>query len=134
MPVFSKLPTTHAQQLALLQSRGLAVPDEPFALHCLKHHNYYRLSAYRFTITETGNPDKFLPGMTFDHLWGLYCFDRNLRLLVTEAVKRLEISTRSPIFFFLASILSKISRKAGRRSFLIQNSFSFSPLKLLLQT
>ena len=102
MPTFAKPPTTYAQQLALFKARGLAVADEPFALHCLEHHNYYRLSAYRFTITENGNPDKFLPGTTFEHLWGLYWFDRQLRLLVAEAVKRLEISTRSHWCYSLA--------------------------------
>lgn len=92
---FSKPPKTYAEQLAILKGRGLIVTDEPFALHCLEHYNYYRLSAYRFPLTVHGNPDQFLPGITFEQLWGLYCFDRQLRLLVTEAVKRLEISVRS---------------------------------------
>jgi abortive infection bacteriophage resistance protein len=98
----NKPPTTYAEQLDLLKGRGLVVADEPFALHCLTHHNYYRLSAYRFTLTVRGAPDHFLPGTTFDQLWGLYCFDRQLRLLVTEAVKRLEISVRSRWAYVLA--------------------------------
>ena len=92
---YNKPPKTYLGQLEILKDRGLTVPNEKFALHCLEHHNYYRLSAYRFTLTEIGNPDKFLPGTTFEELWNLYCFDRQLRLLVMEAVKRLEISVRS---------------------------------------
>ena len=95
---------TYAEQIAILKSRGLIVTDEPRALHCLEHHNYYRLSAYRFPLTVQGNPDQFLPGITFDDLWNLYHFDRTLRLLVSEAVKRVEISVRSRWSYVLAHI------------------------------
>lgn len=92
---YSKPALPYEDQLSILKSRGLQVDDREFALHCLEHFNYYRLSAYRFTLTQHGNHDQFIPGTTFDDLWGLYCFDRQLRLLVTEAVKRLEISVRA---------------------------------------
>ena len=91
----SKPAITYQQQLDLLKSRGLSVPDEPFALHILEHHNYYRLSAYRFSFTVPGNSDQFRPGITFTRLWDLYHFDRSLRQLVMEACKRVEISARS---------------------------------------
>ena len=86
---------TYVQQLARLKSRGLVVADDAVAVHVLEHHNYYRISAYRFPFTVTGNPDQFLPGATFDQLWQLYQFDRSLRQLVLEACKRVEISVRS---------------------------------------
>jgi len=92
---YNKPPRTYDEQLRILESRGLVVANRAFALHCLEHCNYYRISAYRFELTLAGNPDQFLPGTTFEQLWGLYCFDRQLRVLVNEAVKRLEISVRS---------------------------------------
>lgn len=91
----SKPAKTYHEQLDLLKARGLVVPDEPFALHVLEHHNYYRLSAYRFSFTLPGNPDCFQLGTTFPQLWALYQFDRHLRQLVMEACKRIEISARS---------------------------------------
>lgn len=91
----SKPAETYIQQLARLKSRGLVVGDDAAALHVLEHHNYYRLSAYRFPFTVAGNPDQFLPGATFAQLWQLYQFDRSLRQLVMEACKRVEISVRS---------------------------------------
>jgi abortive infection bacteriophage resistance protein len=90
-----KPPRTYPEQLEILKSRGLFVTNEPEALHILEHHNYYRLSAYRFPLTEHDNPDRFLEGATFDDLWALYCFDRGLRQLVNEACKRIEISVRA---------------------------------------
>ena len=90
-----KPPKTYLEQLKILKGRGLKVLDEVRALHLLEHHNYYRLSAYRFPLTLDGNPDQFKPGVTFDDLWTLYHFDRTLRQFVSEAVKRVEISIRA---------------------------------------
>jgi len=92
---FSKPPKTYQEQLQILKDRGLTVSDESHALHLLQHHNYYRLSAYRFPFTTSANPDQFLPGTTFEQLWSLYHFDRTLRQFVSEALKRVEISVRA---------------------------------------
>ena len=91
----SKDTHTYQEQLDLLKARGLVVADEPSALHCLEHHNYYRLSPYRFPFTPPRNRDVFRPGTTFEQLWALYTFDRQLRHLVIEACKSVEISLRS---------------------------------------
>src|SRR6218665_1207380 len=99
---FNKGAKIYSEQLAILTGRGLLVTDEPFALHALAHLNYYRLSAYRFTLTEPGNPDKFLPGVDFKDLWELYHFDRTLRSLVSEGLKRVEISVRARWAYVLA--------------------------------
>ena len=80
-----KPPKTYLEQLKILKGRGLKVLDEVRVLHLLEHHNYYRLSAYRFPLTLDGNPDQFKPGVTFDDLWTLYHFDRTLRQFVSEA-------------------------------------------------
>jgi abortive infection bacteriophage resistance protein len=90
-----KPPKSYREQLEILKARGLAVSDEAFALHCLEHHNYYRLSAYRFPFVEQGDPDRFVADVTFERLWAVYCFDGVLRGLVSEAVKRVEISVRA---------------------------------------
>ncbi|MBN1423286.1 Abi family protein [Candidatus Fermentibacteria bacterium] len=92
---YNKPARTYAEQLEILRSRGLTIGDPAFALRCLKHCNYYRISAYRFPLTVRGNADRFLPGATFEQMWGLYCFDRRLRHLVTEALKHFEISVRA---------------------------------------
>jgi len=84
---------TYAEQLRILKKRGLLVRDEEEALHILKHHSYYRLSAYRFPFQNQS--DKFRDGRTFDELWRLYCFDRVLRKLVSEACKAVELSIRA---------------------------------------
>ncbi len=54
---YTKPPCSYEQQLDILKSRGLVVHDEAKALHCLEHHNYYRLSAYRCALTPQGSPE-----------------------------------------------------------------------------
>jgi abortive infection bacteriophage resistance protein len=91
---FPKNVTTHAEQLQLLKDRGLVIDDEAVALRRLAHFSYYRLSGYRFPFTPIGKPDEFVPGTRFQDLWDLYVFDRELRQLVSGAVKLVEISSR----------------------------------------
>lgn len=92
---FVKPPKTYLEQLQILKSRGLTVHDETRAAHCLEHHNYYRLSAYRFPFVDPTDADLFKPGTTFDDLWNLYHFDRTLRRFVSDAVERFEVSVRA---------------------------------------
>lgn len=110
----SKPAESYSVQLEILKSRGLAVDDEAFALHCLEHHNYYRLSAYRFPFAVSGDPDTFLQGVTFRQIWDLYHFDRTLRLFVVEAVKRVEISTRSRLAYVMGHELGPLAYLENR--------------------
>ena len=90
-----KPPKTYPEQLQILRDRGLIVQNEGKALHILEHHNYYRLSAYRFPFVERDNPDRISSRHDLRRFWALYCFDRGLRQLVSEACKRIEISLRA---------------------------------------
>jgi abortive infection bacteriophage resistance protein len=110
----SKSPKTFPEQLALLKSRGLSIPDEAFATHCLTHHNYYRLSAYRFPFTVPGHPDQFQPGTTFFQIWELYHFDRALRRLILEGCKRVEISVRSRLAYEMGHQLGPLAYLENR--------------------
>lgn len=105
----SKQATTYSEQLDVLVSRGLVVENRDFAEHCLAHHNYYRLSAYRFFFMENGNPDRFAPGTKFEQLWNLYRFDRGLRQLLLEATKRIEISIRSRLAYEIGHRLGPLA-------------------------
>ena len=82
--------------LAKLQARGLQVPDPAQALHYLRFIGYYRLSAYAVHFQQVNTPGKpFLPGTAFQDVLALYRFDRELRLLVIDAIERIEVAVRS---------------------------------------
>lgn len=95
---FTKPALTLPQQLAKLQARGLLVADKAAAEHCLRHVGYYRLSAYALSFQDCSKPGKpFHPGTSFDQLVDLYRFDRELRLLVLDAIERVEVAVRSAL-------------------------------------
>lgn len=93
---YPKHPLTFSDQLALVQSRGLAVNDPARALRWLEQVSYYRLSAY-FLPFKQG--DQFSPGTEFNDVAGLYIFDRKLRLLVLDAIERVEVAVRTAVTY-----------------------------------
>lgn len=99
--------TSYPDQLNLLRRRGLKIADEARALHYLQHLGYYRLSGYWYAFRQRdGNDvhDAFKPGSTFDNIVELYAFDRELRMLVLEAVERIEVSLRVAVSHTLGEL------------------------------
>lgn len=89
-----------ADQVARLQQRGLQCADEARVQHYLTHIGYYRLSAYWLPFEQPatdGQPrdHQFQPGTNFEQVLSLYIFDRQLRLLVMEAIERIETAIRT---------------------------------------
>lgn len=103
---FDKPALSVDQQLDLLIRRGMAVADRPAALNHLTHINYYRLRAY-WLLSEipvaTDGDHGFRPGTHFESIIDLYSFDRKLRLLVMDAIERVEVSLRTRWANFLAN-------------------------------
>jgi len=93
---YSKPPLTITGQVELLLERGME-GDSEVMVQRLTAVNYYRLSGYWYTFR---NPDDtFKPGTTFDLVWNTYVFDRHLRLLVMDAIERIEIAVRSQLAY-----------------------------------
>lgn len=104
---FEKLPTSIEDQITLLRGRGMHFEDELHAKRCLESIGYYRLSAYWLPselIPENGETrsKKFYTGTNFDTVFALYVFDRKLRLLILEAIERIEIHVRSRWTYHMA--------------------------------
>lgn len=105
METYKKPPLSYTEQVALLQSRGMSVPDIPRAERLLANISYYRLSAYMLPYKKKENGtiiDNFKEGTTWDMVYDLYVFDRKLRLLVFDAIERLEIAVRTQIIYQLS--------------------------------
>jgi len=96
---YTKPSLTFDQQLELLRGRGLEIDDPVRANHWLRKISYYRLSAYFLPFK---NEQRFRPGTRFDQIAGLYIFDRKLRLLVMDAIERIEIAIRTSITYEIA--------------------------------
>jgi len=97
---YTKPPLPFAEQIKLLQSRGLVIKDFQEALHVLEHINYYRLSAY--FVPFQLERDVFIEGATLANILNLYEFDRRLRNLLADGLARIEISAKTQIAHHLA--------------------------------
>lgn len=99
---FAKPPKTYEEQLDLLIQRGMLVEDRAHSLHYLSHLNYYRLAAYWLTFEQDHNTHRFQPDTSFNMVLEHYIFDRELRLLVMDAIERVEVSVRAQWAYRLA--------------------------------
>ena len=98
MKHFGKAAIDIAGQLTLLQARGLLVQDEDKAQRFLEVVGFFRLSPYMRPFQHSGDCNhKFLAGTRFCALTRLYDFDRKLRLLVNDAIERIEVAVRAAV-------------------------------------
>lgn len=90
---FIKPPLDIDAQLSLLQERGIYIEDKEKASHYLSFIGYYRLSGY---IEYLKKPDSnYIDGMTFDSILHHYIIDRKLRMILFDAIERVEIALKS---------------------------------------
>lgn len=101
-------------QLSLLKDRNLIIPDHHRAERYLTFIGYYRLSVYFLPFQK--NKDKFDGNTKFDDILSLYIFDRKLKLLVLDAIERIEIAAK-------AVISNYMSQKFGFHWYLKENLF-----------
>jgi abortive infection bacteriophage resistance protein len=105
MPQYEKPALSTDQQIDLLIRRGMAVADRALAKRHFTHISYYRLRAYWLPF-EAASVDRsdhsFVVGTELNVVIAIYDFDRELRLLLIDAIERVEISLRAK----LANVLS----------------------------
>ena len=95
--VYDKQPLSLEELVDRLMARGLHVPEPDRAARYLRHIGYYRLSPYAIPFRQAGTDHTFRPGTGFDDLLDLYVFDRTLRLLVMDALERVEVAVRAAL-------------------------------------
>ncbi len=94
---FDKPALNLEQQVDLLLSSGLIIEDREKAKYYLRFIGYYRLSGYALPFQNGTTSRRFKPYTKFDNVLDLYVFDRKLRLLVMDALERIEIAVRAVV-------------------------------------
>lgn len=97
---------THRQQLAILRNRGLTVTDGSKAMRILEHENYYSLiNGYKDLFLEVDSngellvPEKYKNGVTFEEIYKLFSFDRELRNTLLEYLLLFESNVKTKISY-----------------------------------
>ena len=97
---YEKKPVSIPDQIAKLKGRGLIFSDEKKAESYLSNISLYRLRAYTYPFQDNTDPDHpFNTKITFEQIINLYVFDRKFRLLVLDAMEKIEISMRTQIIY-----------------------------------
>lgn len=99
---FNKPPFTYLQQLEQLQERGLQIPNIEKVTHLLESISYYRLSGYWYPLLVDKENHTFKKSATFDTAFNLYCFDRELRVLIIQELEKIEVSIRAKMIYLLS--------------------------------
>jgi abortive infection bacteriophage resistance protein len=94
---FTKPPLSVLEQIELLKSRGMVIPDEARAEHYLNTISYYRLSGYMYPFLADKKLHLYKKDVTFDDILNLYRFDRELRQLIFTTIEKIEIALRTQI-------------------------------------
>jgi len=101
-----KVFASHDEQITILQNRGLLVPDKAAARRILSRENYYALiDGYKEPFLERDerlNPyglEQYQAGTEFGHIYVLYRFDRELRMLMLNELLKFEKNIKSKVAY-----------------------------------
>lgn len=92
---------SYQELLNLLEMRGMYIEDHERAKRKLEQIGYYRLSGFWYPcrkfseVQSEKRLDDFSVGTSFHEVFSLYLFDKRLRLLLLDALERVEIYVRA---------------------------------------
>ena len=99
--MYNKNAFTVEQQISQLKERGLTIDED--AVHFLSHISYYRLAGYWWPMQkEPKEAHVFKENSRFSDVIALYNFDRELRIVIFDAIEKIEISLRTKLIYHLS--------------------------------
>ncbi|MGL5958406.1 MAG: Abi family protein, partial [Phocaeicola sp.] len=90
------------EQIKLLKERGMTFTSEEKAAGYLSHISYYRLKGYWWEMQEDKKVHQFKQGSCFDEVINRYHFDKDLRIILFDAIETIEIALRTKIIYHLS--------------------------------
>ena len=104
---YEKRPLSLDEQADQLIARGLIANLEDMICR-LKAVNYYRLSGYLFPFRKIDSSgiklETFIAGTRLEEVWQRYNFDRRLRILLLDAIERIEVAVRTRLVYHFVQI------------------------------
>ncbi len=97
-----KIFKTIDEQIDILKGKGLDFTDFNNPGEVLIRENYFFINGYRHVFLISSNSNQFIPGTNFSELYGLFCFDRQLRNILFKNIMIIENNVKS-IFSYVIS-------------------------------
>lgn len=109
---------TIEEQICIIKRRGLIIKNEEFVKRKLLENNYYNIiNGYKdIFIDRMQNEEKFLTNVTFEEIFALYSFDRNIRNIFLYYIIALENMFKSFISY-------EFSKEHGHDNYLKYSNF-----------
>lgn len=85
---------TANELIITIKSKGLIIIDEEKAKEILKRHNYYVIMGYKNIFLKDG---KYKNYISFENIFSLYRFDRQLKILLLNALLDIESIVKNAI-------------------------------------
>lgn len=98
----NKKPFSIVDQISLLKQRGMHFRDEKHAHHILENISYYRLKGYWWDMQDDIVLHTIKPNTHFEDIVDRYNFDRHLRIILFDAIERIEIALRTKMIYHLS--------------------------------
>lgn len=91
------------EQIEILKDKGLIINDEEKTKKILLRENYFFINGYRHVFMKPSDNKRFIEGATFDELYALFSFDRNLRNIMFKYLLIVENNLKSIFSYHLSS-------------------------------
>jgi abortive infection bacteriophage resistance protein len=120
--VSGKIFTLYEDQIRILTSRGLSIPDHQKAIEILSRENYYRLiNGYKDLFLKTTTPSEtYIKGASLSEIHALYRFDEELRIQFLRVFLMIENYIKA----FIAYEFAKVH---GACDYLDATNFNYLP-------
>lgn len=109
------------EQIGILKSKGMVVENVDYAKEVLLRENYFFLHGYRYPFLKSNDDRTYIKGVTFEELYSLFLFDRQVRNVIFKNILIIENDMKS-IFSY------QLSKKYGykEKDYLNPNNFNTS--------
>ena len=107
------------EQISIMKNKGLIIDDIDKTKDILLRENYFFINGYRMLFMKSKNEKKFIKGVSFDDIYAVFQFDRNLRNILFKNLLIVENNLKSVISY-------NFSRKYGikEKDYLKASNFS----------
>ena len=113
------------EQIEILRSKGLVINDVDKAKEVLFRENYFFVSGYRGLFMKNFSDRVFIKGTTFEEMYAMFLFDRNIRNIMFKNILIIENNIKSIISY-------QLSKKYGfkEKEYLNPKNFTQDSLKV----
>ena len=91
------------EQIQILQNKGLIINDIDYAKDVLLRENYFFINGYRHLFIKSQKNKVFIPGTTFEEIYAMFNFDRQIRNILFKNILIVENNAKSIFSYVLSS-------------------------------